>query len=188
MNGTCRRIGAPKEPDLENPQSGQVALCAGAKIDSLLSLQSALGLSFTNHDPEELSANDPDFALLGHSTSLVGLDVSAINPRAFVFTPLLQRLNGYAVLAFTRGSTFVELAAQDSPTSPLTFYLLDFDLACEATGSCTNADLLTSAIERDWTGVSLYDDEALKNTTVDCLHCHQPNVRADGVCRERPLA
>jgi mono/diheme cytochrome c family protein len=183
------------------------ALCSGPKVDSLLALQAALGLVFTDRTPDSqrdeddddedtdeddddenvdeddddtgdrngLANRNPEFALLGHSTSLVGLHVSAINPRAFVFTPLLQRINGYVVVAFTRGSAFVELAAQDSPTSRLTFYLLKFDLACEAAGNCTNADLLTPAIERDWKGVSLYDDQDLKNTVVDCLQCHQPN-------------
>src|SRR5690606_12480303 len=29
--------------------------------------------------------------------------------------------------------------------------------------------------ERDWKGITIYDDEDLKNTLLDCRHCHQPD-------------
>jgi hypothetical protein len=56
----------------------------------------------------------------------------------------------------------------------VTFYLVKFDLACEATSSCGPKDLLTPAVEKDWKGITVYDDEDLKNTLVDCRSCHQP--------------
>ena len=34
-------------------------------------------------------------------------------------------------------------------------------------------DTLTPAAEKGWTGFSIYDDEDLKNTLVDCRQCHQ---------------
>lgn len=34
-------------------------------------------------------------------------------------------------------------------------------------------DLLTPAIESDWTGYTIYDEEDLKNTVLDCRQCHQ---------------
>jgi hypothetical protein len=48
-----------------------------------------------------------------------------------------------------------------------------FHPACEAT-ACTHADLETATIESNWTGYTLYDDQAIANTTIDCLNCHQP--------------
>lgn len=148
------------------------ALCDNPQIDSITTLQAALGLRVTDAD---FDVADAEFALLGHSMSLVSRLVSAINPRALIFSPLVDSTPGAVILAFTRGETFVELAAQDSTTSRLTFYLLDFELECERRGTCTHADLLTPAIESDWRGFSLYDDDDLKNTTLDCLQCHQPN-------------
>jgi hypothetical protein len=35
--------------------------------------------------------------------------------------------------------------------------------------------MLTPATERDWKDVTVYDDEDLKNTILDCRHCHQPD-------------
>src|SRR5207237_3826920 len=34
---------------------------------------------------------------------------------------------------------------------------------------------LTSAIERDWTSVTVYEDDDLENTPLDCKQCHQPD-------------
>lgn len=151
------------------------ALCKDPKIDSIVALQEALGLPFVDRNSDSNGGDgNPNISLLGHSTSLFGRHVSAINPRAFVFTPLFNRLNGYVVMAFTRGAPFVELAAQDSVTSRLSFYLLRFTPPCAERGSCTNADLLTPSIERDWQNTSLYDEEDLKNTVLDCRQCHQP--------------
>ncbi len=155
------------------------ALCDNPSLDSIQALQEALGLGFQDRSSrgQNGSRGNPAFALLGHSTSLVTREVSAINPRAFVFTappgrPV--RLPGFVVMGFARGERFVEIAAEDPQTRALTFYLLKFDVACEATKSCKPGDLLTPAVEKDWKGWSLYQDEDLKNTIVDCRHCHQP--------------
>ena len=155
------------------------ALCDNPSLDSIEALQEALGLGFEDRSSkgQNGSRGNPAFALLGHSTSLVTREVSAINPRAFVFTappgrPV--RLPGFVVMGFARGEPFVEIAAEDAQTRALTFYLLKFDVACEATKSCKPGDLLTPAVEKNWKGWSLYQDEDLKNTIVDCRHCHQP--------------
>src|SRR4051794_35438474 len=54
-------------------------LCSAAppRVTSLLELEHAIGL---------FDAGAPQFALTGHSTSLVVREVSAINPRAIIFT------------------------------------------------------------------------------------------------------
>jgi hypothetical protein len=157
------------------------ALCGGAaSITSVDDLQRAIGLGF--QDRSDNAANglngNPAFALLGHSSSLVAREVSAINPRAFVFTPPPggpQRMPGFVVMGFARGEPFVEIAAEDPNARKLSFYLLKFEPACEASHSCKPGDLLTPAVERNWKSWTLYQDEDLTNTLLDCTHCHQPD-------------
>jgi len=162
------------------------ALCKERlSINNLSDLQLALGLDFRRKDSQGTngSNDNPGFALLAHSSSLVAREVSAINPRAFIFSaPAGQptRIPAFVVMTFARGETFVEIAAEQARppngrTGKISFYLFKFDVACELAHNCTNADLLTPAIERDWKGFSVYDDEDLKNTLLDCRHCHQPD-------------
>jgi hypothetical protein len=143
--------------------------CAAAppSITSLADLQGVLGLGFDG------TASDPSFTLSAHSSSLVTRYVSSINPRAIVFSPALD--GNFAVMAFTRGEQIVELASYDAIAAELNFYLVVFTQGCNArAGGCTKGELLTSAVERDWTGVTLYEDDDLENTPLDCKQCHQP--------------
>jgi len=154
------------------------ALCSNPKITSITELQRALGLEFKDRSENAQNGGNgnPAFAVLGHSSSLVARSVSAINPRALVFSPppgRPARIPSYVVMGFTRGEPIVEIAAEDA-NRKLTFYLVKFDVACEAKHACGPADLLTPQVEKNWQGWSLYDDEDLKNTLVDCRHCHQP--------------
>jgi cytochrome c553 len=155
------------------------ALCANPTLSSIEQLQEALGLGFDDRSATGDNGvnGNPGFALLGHSTSLVAREISAINPRAFVFTPppgQPTRLPGYTVMGFARGEPFVEIAAEDPNSRKLTFYLFRFNIACEESHTCKPGDTLTPAIEKNWKGWSLYDDEDLKNSLADCRHCHQP--------------
>lgn len=155
------------------------ALCKGPSITSIDQLLSALGLGFEDRTASGDNGvnGNPGFALLGHSSSLVAREISAINPRAFVFTPppgQPQRMPGYVVVGFARGESFAEIAAEDPNTRTLTFYLFKFQIPCEETHSCKPGDTLTPAVERSWKGWTLYDDEDLKNSIADCRHCHQP--------------
>jgi mono/diheme cytochrome c family protein len=152
----------------------------GTSITSIVDLQKALGLEFKDRSDKGTNGTNgnPAFALLGHSSSLVARDVSAINPRAFIFSaPPGQpvRIPGYVVMGFARGEPFVEIAAEDPNTRKLTLYLARFSLPCEADKSCGPGELLTPAVEKNWKGITLYDDEDLKNTIADCRQCHQPN-------------
>ena len=131
---------------------------------------------------------NPSFILTAQSTSITTRKVSQINPRAILFTPPLARgrMTGtpkpnpsYVAMGFTRGDQAVELLAKD-PTmnggkGDVRFFLLKYEQACNtAPGGCTNGDLYTPAVESGFTGWSLYSDEDLKDTTLDCLQCHQP--------------
>ncbi len=181
----CARAGDMVD---SNPNFNAVtnAICKEKRsINSLADLQRALGLEFKQTDRQGTngSNNNPAFALLAHSSSLVARDVSAINPRAFIFSPppgQPTRIPGFVVMTFARGETFVEVAAEqgrtpNGQTGKISFYLFKFDTACELAQNCTNADLFTPAVEKDWKGFSVYDDEDLKNTLLDCRHCHQPD-------------
>jgi len=163
------------------PQQDNVtkALCDNPSITSVVELQEALGLGFVDRSDKAQngSRGNPAFAFLGHSSSLVMREVSAINPRAFVFSPppgQPVRIPGFVVMGFARGEPVVEIAAEDPNRRTLQFYLLKFDMACEATHTCVPGDQLTPAIEKNWKSWTLYQDEDLKNTIVDCRHCHQP--------------
>jgi len=147
------------------------------EIHSLYDLQRTLGM-----DSESVtrlrairSGGVTAISLVGHSTSLSKHSVSAINPRllqARARFPSLQMV----VLAFNRGDQEVELISRDRVTGDLNFYLVSFKQACnDRKQGCTHGDLFTSAIERDWTEMSLYDETDLQNTVWDCATCHQPN-------------
>ena len=149
---------------------------------------SVLGLSDLQHAVGLFSApQPPQFALTGHSTSLIARSVSALNPRAIIFTPpsgqpTTQQNDGtfiqdpgFVAMGFARGEQVAELVAHDPQQNQLNFYLVKFTQKCNtADQGCTPGDLLTPAIESGWQSVTVYDDEDLKNTVFDCRMCHQP--------------
>ncbi|MBL8611610.1 MAG: hypothetical protein JNL38_29980 [Myxococcales bacterium] len=155
----------------------------GPKLTGLKDLAAALGLGFKDPTKGNGTLGNPAFAVTGHSSSLVMRHVNAANPRVVVFTPPLATgpNPSYVALGFTRGEQLVELATRDPSTGEPAFYLLKYEQPCNATKSCTTRDLVGPATESGWTGWTLYEDEDLANTAVDCLRCHQPNAK------QRPL-
>lgn len=150
---------------------------------SLIELQQALGLAVTNPALTTRNQNgtggNPAFAFQGHSSSLVGRYVSALNPRAVIMTPDNLANNtanpAFVVMGFVRGEQLVELIANDSVSGKPEFYLLAFRQECnDAPGGCNYGQLLTPYIEDKWKEVSVYRAEDLANTIVDCFHCHKP--------------
>jgi hypothetical protein len=178
----CNRIGGLDDDNNPNFNAVTVALCKDKKtFASMKDLQLALGLDFKKTDVTGTngSNNNPGFALSSHSSSLLARGTSALNPRAFVFSPppgKPVRIPGFVVMAFVRGETFVEVAAE-SPKggNKLTFYLVKFELDCTLSNSCQNGDLFTPSVEQNWKSWTAYDDEDLKNTLADCRQCHQPD-------------
>jgi hypothetical protein len=155
-------------------------LCAQPtpSVTSLSELQHVVGL-FSQNQP-------PQFALTGHSTSAIAREVSAINPRAIIFTapsaPPTNQQNdgsfvqdpGFEAVGFARGDQFVEMVAHDPQADELNFYLVRFTQACNGRANgCAPGDLLTAAVEQNWESATVYDDEDLKNTIFDCRTCHQ---------------
>jgi mono/diheme cytochrome c family protein len=124
-------------------------------------------------------ADERAFALTGNSTSLLANRVSAINPRLLVFPRVDGDLAAPATMTavgFVRGEQFAEIASRDPSTGDFNFYLVAFEQECNyASGGCDLASLLTEEIERDWTAYSVYDQDDLEATSVDCNSCHQPN-------------
>jgi len=146
--------------------------CAGSTppaITSIKELEQLLGLDPSNTATTRVT-------LTGQSTGLGLRQVTPLNPRAFVMTTPNQTAPNpqYQVLTFARGEPFVELVANDPTANTLRFFLIRFHPACESSAAgCNNADLFTPTIEAGWTDYTIYDDATIKNTTLDCLACHQ---------------
>lgn len=126
----------------------------------------------------DLSPTSPGvhFTLTANSTALGLRSVNPLNPRAIVFDGVPREWNAqreFLALGFTRGDQIVELVTRDERTHELSFSLLMFDQACNAAG-CTLEDLLTEAVERQWTSIVPVHESDLANTIADCRHCHQP--------------
>jgi len=145
-------------------------------ITSLGDLQELIGLKFMTPADPTFNGQRPMFVLSGHSTSLVAKSTSAINPRAIIFSNFDQRsLGNIVAMGFNRGEQFVEIVTVDRNSRELFFYLLVFEQSCNVNNACTNGDLLTRAIELNWTDYTVYSQTDLKNTILDCLQCHQPD-------------
>jgi hypothetical protein len=148
------------------------------KLTSLADLEALLGLTVLPNPNNDPAINTKvRVTLNGASTGLGIRSVNPITPRAFLSTPPLSGNPPnptYQVLSFARGEPLVELVANDPAAQTLRFFLVRFHPTCEAT-TCTHADLQTPTIESNWTGYTLYDDQAIANTTLDCLNCHQAN-------------
>jgi hypothetical protein len=152
-------------------------------VRSLRDLQARLNLAFADATASggNGTGGNPAFVLSGHSQSLVGRFVSPLSPRAFVFTPSVPGSStpnpGFVAMAFTRGESFVEVAAHDpSDDGPeaLNFYLIRFVRADDGQGGSSPGERLLPAVEQDWQRVDVYEDGDLENTILDCTHCHQP--------------
>ncbi|MEJ2669315.1 MAG: hypothetical protein P8077_03340 [Gammaproteobacteria bacterium] len=161
-----------------------IAFCGDTPLTltGIKDLQAALNLSFNANNGGNGRNGNPRFAITGHSSSLVMQFTNPINPRAVIASPGNTRGTGpFTAMGFVRGEQFAEIISAhfnpDDPNDPkngdLEFFLLNFEQACNATESCTKGDLLTESIEKNWTGYTLFHEEDLKNTVLDCRLCHQ---------------
>ncbi|SMF69691.1 hypothetical protein [Pseudobacteriovorax antillogorgiicola] len=164
---------------------------------SIIELQEALNVVIPpNMNQGQIGqAPIPGFAMQGHSSSLVGQFVSAINPRVILFNDQnggdARSAQAFVAMGFVRGEQFAEIIVvnqnedgtpamlNDSNGQPtikdVSLFLVGFKQACNfRDGGCNAGELLTSAVESNWVEFTLYQDEDLKNTIIDCRHCHQP--------------
>jgi hypothetical protein len=116
------------------------------------------------------------FALTSHSSSLVTRSTSVLNPRAVVFSQPGEL--DYLAVGFVRGDGFAEVAAFDPSKQQINFYLVSYKKGCEP--ECSNVERFTPVNESGWMDVTIYNDQDLKNSVVDCLQCHQPEGSASG--------
>ena len=162
----------------------QALFCAkdAPKIADLKDLQQKLGVApnagnsgFFGQILGGVFGSGTNFVFTGASSSLVGRFTSAINPRLVAFTGTSGNDPNMVALGFVRGEQFAELVARDSDSGQLRFFLLRFRQDCnDRTDGCSNGELLGPAIESKWTKVTVYEDEQIKNTILDCKQCHQP--------------
>jgi mono/diheme cytochrome c family protein len=149
-------------------------------VTSLVELQRALGLGII--DPNRLGRNNNGtggnaaFVFTAGSSSLVSKFTSSINPRLIMFSPPTgNRDPDLVALGFVRGEQFAEIIAGDPSTNQLNFFLVRFEQACNKTETgCNHGELLTPAIESNWTNFTIYEDVDIQNTIADCKQCHQP--------------
>jgi MYXO-CTERM domain-containing protein len=180
-------VTAAADPDLQPLGTRQTTydrVCARNRGDAFATLLCAGGQRPEIRDFAELLqlvglAETRAFAFTGNSTSLLARNVSALNPRLLVFPRVgndLRRPDTMIAVGFVRGEQLVELASRDPGSGDFNFYLLTFEQACNATSSgCDLAGLLTDELETGWTAYSIYDQDDLEGTPLDCNSCHQPD-------------
>lgn len=176
LDALAARVG-PLEPSNPSFNAMTKALFVdNARPASVGELETALGLAFGDADAtgENSIGGNPAFALTAHSTCLFTRSVSAINPRAIVLSQMPgvpAVIPGFSVTGYSRGEPFVQVASQNASTKKITFYLVRFERGC---ADCTPAQRYGPSADQGWTGFTVYDEEDLKNTIVDCRQCHQP--------------
>jgi 5-methylcytosine-specific restriction endonuclease McrA len=178
MKVVCAKIASM--PNIANNAVMQKFCVQNMRPKSIIELQTILGLQIVNPNltrrGDNGSGGNPAFAVQGHSSSLVGRFVSAINPRVLLMSAsAVGRADpNYVIMGFVRGEQFAEIII-NSPTGP-EFFLAGFKQACNSKPEgCNPGELLTPAIESGWTEFSLYHEDEIKNSIVDCRQCHQTN-------------
>lgn len=159
--GVCARGGSDPVRD---------AFCgaAAAPITSLAELHASLLLGKYN--------GYEGVSIIAHSTALATRSVSQINPRVINLRLEVPDRVEMVAVAFVRGEQLAELVVRDRIDKELRFYIVGFRQACNIRPEgCNWGDLLTPAIENDWTEVTLYDEPDVTNTVYDCATCHQPD-------------
>jgi cytochrome c553 len=176
MKVVCAKIASM--PNIANNAVLQKFCVQNMRPKSLIELQTILGLQIVNPNltsrGDNGSGGNPAFAVQGHSSSLVGRFVSAINPRVLLMSPTAvgNADPNYVIMGFVRGEQFAEIIV-NSPTGP-EFFLAGFKQACNSKPEgCSPGELLTPAIETGWTEFSLFHEDEIKNSIVDCRQCHQ---------------
>src|SRR4051812_48763899 len=97
------------------------------KLDDVL-----IGLKLK--DPANIA--NMQFAISGHSSSLVMRRTTPLNPRAVILTP--AGTTDYTALGFVRGDHLAEVAAFDPVKQDINFFLIRYEKPCDP--DCPNSE------------------------------------------------
>lgn len=172
----------PELDALPSREAQYTALCASARADAFFQALCATPRPSITDFASLLRVAKLDqnraFALTGNSTSLVKAAVSSVNPRIIVFPRVSENREKPAemtAIGFVRGEPFVEVVSRDLTSGDYNFYLFTFERQCDyEAGGCDLASVLTEELEHGWTAFSVYTEENVENTSLDCRSCHQP--------------
>jgi len=134
------------------------------KITSVLEMQTALGIGF------EVAQNQR-FAFNANTSSLAARGVNAMVPRLVMFSPA-NRAADVVALAFSRGEQAMEIIARDNQTDRLNFYFAVYSQSCNTGSACKAGDMLSPDAEANFAEISIYPQQDLANTQLDCNACH----------------
>jgi hypothetical protein len=92
-------------------------------------------------------------------------------PRLVMFSPANRAANVVA-LAFSRGEQAMEIIARDNQTDRLNFYFAVYSQTCNTGSACKAGDMLSPDSETNFAEISIYPQQDLQNTQLDCNACH----------------
>jgi hypothetical protein len=133
-------------------------------ITSVTELQTALGVGFQVN-------NNQRFTFNANTSSLAARGVNSMVPRLVMFSNANGATDRVA-FAFSRGEQAIELIARDNVTDRLNFYFAVYSNACNEGSNCKAGDMLSPDVESKFTEISIYPQQDLQNTTLDCNACH----------------
>jgi cytochrome c553 len=147
-----------------------MGICAAPaeEIRGLATLYPRIGISTEPGPITSISIATASSGLTTRTTSL-------LRPRLFA-TTLVEGGNPkapIAMVAFSRGDRLIEMAGYDEQSKEINFYLLSYELACNA--NCSSQQLFGASSESAWTSWTLYGEQDLQDTPLDCLTCHRPD-------------
>ena len=181
LNALCGRLAAGNVQSVVRD-----AFCTEPRpqVTNSQELLAVLGLPFEGpggKDAQLLWGNgNPAWSVIGHTASLSRRTVNPVNPRVIVHTPIdtyLQPTPGFVVMAFVRGEGFAEIITHDPLRDDLDFFLFKFSYRCADPSNCTDEELFSEQYESGWLDYTIYGEQDIENTPLDCLQCHQGGLR-----------
>ena len=164
------------------------------QVTSSTELLAALGLPFEGpggKDAQRLLDNgNPAWSVIGHTASLSRRTVSPVNPRVIVHTPTtthLEPVPGFVATAFVRGEGFAEIITHDPVRDDLDFFLFKLNYRCADPPHCTDEERFSEQYESGWLDYTIYGEQDIENTPLDCLQCHQHGLLTSPTSRKSLL-
>ena len=164
------------------------------QVTSSTELLAALGLPFEGPGGKDaqmlLDNGNPAWSVIGHTASLSRRTVSPVNPRVIVHTPTtthLEPVPGFVATAFVRGEGFAEIITHDPVRDDLDFFLFKLNYRCADPPHCTDEERFSEQYESGWLDYTIYGEQDIENTPLDCLQCHQHGLLTSPTSRKSLL-